>query len=451
MGAPGAWMLAVTVLAAGACGDDEEGAWTARRASEVRELDFLRDVEVVTMTRAEYRALSAEAANDEDDARLETLTETYGRLGFFPLDTDLRPIYAGSSDWVGAFYSPRSQDITLVEDSNGDVAPSTEVHEYVHALQDQHFDLLDYDRAATTSDEFLARRAAVEGDATLAEFRFLAQDEHGGELDGWNWADLLSSWYQWSDELLAESAYPVFFLDYPSFVYAYGLQYTAANLLGESFQNPLPHDWSLEDELFTARPPVSAQQVIRRDDVDAVARIGLDAVPDELADRLESIDWDTLGEWYVYLLLYPVQGRSEARRLAAGWDGDRVLFLLDRARAGAVAAVWASSWDDDAIADQLVASLSALYGATPDLEQPAAGVAADGEPLWIERRGSQVVVIKNLDPALAPAVAQAAFDPPAAARARRSLPPLARLVGERPLRAAHRASRRVGASRRTAR
>ncbi len=423
-------LAALLALAAG-CGGDDDGdgdeslPLEAQRASQVRELKFLEDVEVVRMTRAEFRAQADARAGEIDDADLRDLAETYGRLGFFALDLDLRPILAGaSSDYVGATYSARNKLITLIEDNPGEAPAATQVHEYVHALQDQHFDLIEFD--GSTSDEFLARRAVVEGDATLAEARFRAQDEHNGELGGWDWPQLLVSWHEWRLELLATSPYPVFFVDYPSFVYPFGLEFTARNLLGFNFAARAPYDWALEDELFTERPPATVQQVIHPEmDSDPGERIGLDAVPSELEGRLEGINWDTLGEWYIYLLFYPMFA-DQTLDLTAGWEGDRVLFLSDAERGGAVATVWASSWSDETKASEVATALDDLYGRTQSGYSPEGGTASDGETLWIEQRGRAVVAIKNLDPALAGHLADASFDPPSARRATRSRPPIAR-------------------------
>ena len=429
-------LAAVMALAAG-CGGDDDGdgdeplPLEAQRASEVRELEFLEDVEVIRMTRAEFRAQADASAGEIDDADLRDLAETYGRLGFFALDLDLRPILAGaSSDYVGATYSARNKLITLIEDTPGEAPAATQVHEYVHALQDQHFDLIEFD--GSTSDEFLARRAVVEGDATLAEARFRAQDEYNGELDGWDWPQLLVSWHEWRLELLASSPYPVLFVDYPSFVYPYGLGLTARNLLGSNLAapRPAPHEWALEDELFTERPPATVQQVMSPDlERDPGEPIGLDAVPSEVEGRLEAINWDTLGEWYIYLLFYPMFG-DLALELTAAWEGDRVLFLSDPERGGAVATVWASSWIDETAAGKVATALDDLYGRTPSEFPAQGGTASDGETLWIEQRDRAVVAIKNLDPAMAAAVANAAFDPPAARRATRSRPPIARRLRE---------------------
>jgi hypothetical protein len=427
--------LAAITSALIGCGGDEESAdvgeeeedalaFAARRSSEVRELDFLQDVEVVTMTRAEFRAQAEASAGEIDEAELREMADTYGRLGFFPIDLDLRPILGGSSsDYFGATYSSRTKRITLVEDRPGDAPASTTVHEYVHALQDQHFDLTEFD--GWTSDEFLARRAVVEGDATLAEARFVAQDELNGDLEMWDWWQLLNSWREWGLDVVHGAPYPVMFVAYPSFVYPFGLEFTATNLLGSNHAVPPPHEWGLEDELFTDRPPATAQQVVSLDlESDPGERIGLDSVPPALEDRLEAINWDTLGHWYAFLLLYPAL-YDGALELTASWEGDRVLFVRDPARDGAVATVWASSWRDATAAAEVAGALDYLYDRTPSLVPPQAGTALDGEALWIEQRGRRLVAIKNLDPELARAVADAAFDPPAARRAVRSRPPIA--------------------------
>ncbi len=413
------------LVLAGCGGDDgEELPWVAQRAAEVRELDFLQGVDVITMTRAEYHAQAAENAAEAEEADLRELADTYGRLGYFPLDADLRPILAVSSDWVGASYSPVAKSIIVVEDEPGEATQSTRVHEYVHALQDQHFDLLAFD--GFTSDGYLARRAVVEGDATLAEARFVVQDEHRAELDAWGWRPILEDYQTWGDDLLQSATYPLF-LDYPSFVYPFGLEYTALNLLGPRFDAPPPHDWGREDELFTERPPATTSQVMGGlAGAEEVEAVGLVTVPGALAGRLEDGNWDMLGAWYIHLLLYGLSPFEDARALAAAWRGDRVLFVNDAERGGAVATVWGSAWDTPETASLVASALDTLYGRVPSDDPPQAGTSADGEALWIEQRDTRVVAIKNLDPALASAMAEAAFGPPSAAPARRSRPPLAR-------------------------
>jgi hypothetical protein len=164
--------MLVGVIGAGAicaCDDSQRGqsdAWYARRASEVRELELLADVELVRYTAEEYAAVAAAGA--PSDQALDRYAQSYGRLGFFPVDLDLRALFGATFVTTRGFYSPFDRRIVLV----GDVSDSVIVHELVHALQDQHFDLAAY-LSADTLDGQLARRAAVEGDAMLAEVRFV--------------------------------------------------------------------------------------------------------------------------------------------------------------------------------------------------------------------------------------------------------------------------------------
>jgi hypothetical protein len=413
---PAMCALAACVLAG--CGSDG-ASWLAAAAEEARELDLLETVPVVEVSREELADDAADRAADISDAYLRHYADTYGRLGYFDRDLDLRPLFAASSsDWVGATYSPEEQLITLV----GEVGDATIVHEWVHALQDQHFDLIAYDVLDTT-DAFLARRAVVEGDAVLAQGRFVRQQQ-GGDLHEVSWSATFGGWRDFSELQLATAGYPLIFLDYVSFVYTYGLELTAHNLLGVTFDPlgpvqapPPPHDWSRADALFTIRPPATSQAVLALDVTgDAITpetTLGLGKLlPAAVADRIEHVDWDSLGAWYVYLLFYPLAADGQitsARALAAGWNGDRADFVRQR-ESGDMAVVWTTAWTSEATAAAVASALWALHGGTPAADGPAfAGTAADGEPLWIEQRAQRVVSIKNLAPADAAVLADEAF------------------------------------------
>lgn len=422
--------IATCVLGAcvlGACGDDGS-SWLAAAAEEARELELFERVPVVEMSRQEFAEQAAENAAGISDAYLRYYADTYGRLGYFDRGLDLRPVFAGaSSDWVGATYSPEAQLITLV----GDVRDDTIVHEWVHALQDQHFDLVAYDVLDTT-DAFLARRAVVEGDAVLAQGRFVRQRD-GGDLHDVSWSATLGSWRDFSALQLATAEYPLIFLDYVSFVYTYGLELAAHNLLGVAFDPldpveapPPPHDWSRANALFTERPPATTQAVLALDLTgDAIApetSLGLSELPAAVAGQLEHLDWDSLGAWYVYLLFYPLaaDGRiASAGELAASWNGDRADFVRQR-ESEQIAVVWTTAWTSEAAAAAVASALWTLHGGTPAGDGPVfSGTAADGEPLWIEPRAQRVVTIKNLAPADAAVLAEAALAAAATPSARK--------------------------------
>src|SRR5688572_9834389 len=86
--------LAVLVFLPAACGDD--GDPLAAAAERARELELLEPVPIETVTREAYRARAEAAVAQISDEQLREYAETYGRLGFFPVETNLRPIVAGS-------------------------------------------------------------------------------------------------------------------------------------------------------------------------------------------------------------------------------------------------------------------------------------------------------------------------------------------------------------------
>lgn len=384
------------------CGNDDGKPRLAERAEQVRELALLDTVDSETLTQDEFNARVDSDVQERTDEELRRLADTYGRLGFFDIGLDLRPILTNSRiDSTGAFYSSRDKRITLIDEP----ATSTVVHEYVHALQDQHFDLAAYDR--DTSDEFLARRAVVEGDATLASARFQIEEQTGGlGLEAIDFGQYLADYRMFSEEVLDTSPYPILFRGYLSFTYAYGLRYSAQNLLYLTDEQPValppPHDWTRQDALFTGRPPATSEEIISG--ADRVVAIGIDDVPATLVSRLEGVGWDVLGAWYSHLLLRGAD-LATAARLRDSWDGDRVLFARDRGTA-AMGVLWASAWEDEGAAEMAATLLHALHD-------------GDGETLVIERRGTRLVLARNFAADLTPTLVTAAFAGPSLPKHRR--------------------------------
>ncbi|NUO51263.1 MAG: hypothetical protein HOV80_20590 [Polyangiaceae bacterium] len=386
--------LGLVVLATTGCEDDAPFG-LAERAAQVRELDFSEAVPVEKISREEYRALQEAEALEITDEDLTDLAETYGRLGYFPPSLDLRSIYAVSSDWIDAYYSDVDGKITVV----GEPLDGLLIHELVHALQDQHFALGAY-KDVDTTDEHLARRAVVEGDASLAADRFYAE-ERGYDLARLDWAPYLAKLNARADRVFAEAVVPPFFSAYPSFAYGIGERYCAHNLLGIDEQYPQPksetHDWADEDELFGARAPASTLEVLTLDKTLPGAPVGIDDVPSALGARYVSFDTDVLGAWYTHLLLLPVEEtlKADAAAFVLGIRGDRVLFVNDMTT-GSRAVVFTTAWSDDDHAGRFASAMRTLHGITEDSVEPRLGTAADGEAIWLEQSGTKVVTIKNL-------------------------------------------------------
>lgn len=381
-----------------------------RRAEEVRQLPLLEAVEVRQVTQQQYLAEREERVYAEDPERYAVYADTYGRLGFFDRDVDQRLLRVATGRGVAGYYLDGA--ITLIGD---EIEDDVYVHEMVHALQDQHFGIRDFVGVDTTH-AYVARRAVSEGEAELARERFNVQEERpGSDLDDLPWGVRIAEEVDQSALYLDSRPYPVVFAATAGIAYTHGLIYCAHNLIGVSPDQPVPepapHDWERQNALWSA-PPARSEQVLELDAADEEIPVGITDVPQELSDRLELVDWDTLGRWHSYLLFLPlrdVPGFDRPWDLGAAWDGDAVLFARD-VEDDAVGLVWTSRWDDEVMAGRVVQALTMLHGL--DAEQgltPA--IAPDGELVWLERRDDVVVFVRNVDASLVPDLVVAAFDP----------------------------------------
>ena len=349
----------------------------------VRGLRFTAPVPGRVLDQAGVAALiRSELDREYHPGDLERLSAVYGRLGLLPPGTSLRPLLEQLyGDQIAALYDPRTKTLALASGALDDRPLSIRVmgfltgrdvlgemlvaHELTHALQDQHFGLPTTAPPITNADgdRLIARRALLEGDATLASIAYV----RGGDLDQATVLQVLEEVAGIPDELAAR------FPDIPevirtglAFQYNQGTSFAAAAYLRGG--------WRAVDDA-ERDPPASTEQVLHHqkyfDERDPPAQITLGGT-----DELERRSWtpiveDTLGELDVRILLATVAPQTAAGA-AAGWAGDRFRAL---ARGDDVTVVWLTVWDTPADASEFAGALPPVL--------PAAG---------IERRESRVLV-----------------------------------------------------------
>jgi hypothetical protein len=144
--------------------------------AEARGLDFLEDVQVELADEAEFQARLLEDFEDnaDDIADVEVF---YKALGLLEPDADLleelRRIYSAG---VLGFYDPQTDELVVRGTSLTPYVRKTIVHELVHALDDQHFDLDRDDEYDERKDELpLGFTAVVEGNARRIEQQWIDQ------------------------------------------------------------------------------------------------------------------------------------------------------------------------------------------------------------------------------------------------------------------------------------
>lgn len=401
-----------------ACGSESSPYDPKVDAVRARELPFLSDVTTIKTTQEAY----VSDASDLTDEDIEDYRGVWGRLGFFWPALDLKATLGVHATATAAYYRPSEKTITVIGDVEADVV----VHELVHALQDQHFDLGAIDDAASSTDEMLARRAVVEGDAELAQLRMVAWARGYNPTVALQGGVTFAKARSLSEQALVERDIPPFFSRYEAFVYLYGMQFIAHEV-GLPFGR-----WETEgsNRIFRGAFPASTQEVLQRgagQDVDPIVDVGLASLPPSMDGRLH-VRWeDRLGQWLVYLLLlHDSNTHAVEWETANGWDGDQLLVIDDEDGKHAGIA-WTTAWEDASRAAAFAQSLSNLHHLPGNTSQPSASVAEDGELTWLEQRDTTVVFVKNLPEDDMRAISASAFgDRPKAAtflRPRRILVP----------------------------
>jgi len=338
------------------------------QVAELRGLEFRQPVTFTLMTAAELRQnIEEDFAEDwsPDEARDGVIT-----LAAFDLidpDFDLYNHYLDLySEQIAGYYD--TEEKTLYVISNDDALNVTQrvtlAHELAHALQDQHFDLSQFenegeDEAVDTEADF-AFRALVEGEATLLEQQYL---QHLAPHDFVRMAGEIAE----IDTTVLDKT-PLVIAEGQIFPYREGLTF-AQNLYQQG-------GWAAVNEAY-AEPPVSTEQILhpdryRADDLPQV--VSLPPLTGTLGSGWRQVDEDVFGEFYLRLHLNTHLSPTVTLPAAEGWGGDRYT-VYHHPQADTVAAVLHTVWDTPADAIQFQAAyasyLTAQFGHPPDIKGAA--------------------------------------------------------------------------------
>ena len=357
----------------------------AARVESARELRFLAPVRAEEVETAGVPVLlAAELDRLTPPEQLERDAALAAAVGLLPEDTDLRALVLGwEAQSVAGFYTPTAGRLYGVQGAAA--AGSGEqiavvVHELGHALQDQHTPLIEVTIGLRANDDLLfAIGAFLEGDALFTELRDEAQT------------------YGFPQPSAVEFA-ARFEGDAPE---GEGVP----RLLRESFLRQYPLGYALAHELverggvaaLTAAlsdPPLTSEELIHPERyLERAKRRPLALFPeatDGLAPEPGCAPVATTSYGELGLAVWLAEGGLDdatARRVADGWDADRV-WLLDCPRGAVVA--WLIQLDGEADARELEV-------VAPRAGWPArAGLAA---PARVERRGPRVLLSAGLEPA----------------------------------------------------
>lgn len=343
-------------------------------------------VERAFVAREDLRAyLEEQFARDYPQDQAAAESQLLALLGLLPQGTDLYTLLLDLyTEQVAGFYDLRDGTMYLV--SGGELGPMekiTFVHEYVHAIQDQFFDLGGQVEAVEEdSDRSMALTALAEGDASLAMAQFVVDYP-----DVVSAADLLGQSMAIDTPKL--DAAPPIVQQMLMFPYEAGLSF----VMQRYFQT----GWAAVDELW-ADPPQSTEQLLHpeRYPDDAPALVTLPRLEGTLGPGWRLAGEDTLGEFLLRQHLALFLDEDEVDDAATGWGGDRYL-LYTHAERQVQCLVLVVGWDDRDEGDEFVLLYqdfaAARYGGDGD-GTPREGMWWAGSPgFYLEQTGDEAWLI----------------------------------------------------------
>lgn len=333
-------------------------------------LSFLNEIEMEETLRVRY---------SEEKLRSERLPLDV--LGLLP-DTTVE-IQTGAP--AGIYVTEWEQLYVLIDRPENDIEMQTLLaHAYVHALQDQHFDLEGMNTRAQTTDERLALQALIEGDATLATALYGNDELSSADWDRLTVLIIEAEQPHVSDELADCGAWA----SLQRFPYHEGRTFAAAlyeqggwDAINSSYTNP-PR--STEQVLHPSRYVVVESDAGQLDQPSPVVVPDLGPV---LGEEWQLLVEDTLGEFITSLYLEQGLPEERARDIADGWDGD-TLNVWQRDN-GTRLHVWRTIWDTTTEALEYEQGLSLLI---PQRESPVRPISPprDLPGKWWEVRAGTV-------------------------------------------------------------
>jgi hypothetical protein len=309
-----------------------------KQVSRITGLSVLTPVKKTLRSREEIRAyVVREMDEDKDPAERYADQRSAEAFGLIPKGFQLDAFMVDLlTEQIAGLYDPQAKEFYIADWIPLDDQRVVMAHELTHALQDQHFEIDGWEKAARPNDDAeLARESVLEGSAMAAMIDYLLKGtgesvQNLPAIDPTLFAGDMSA-----SPKLKEA--PQFLKDGMVFPYFAGLTFTAAILK--------PGGWSAISGVF-AKPPASTQQIMHPGlykSGKAPTPIKMPAVDKLLGGEWAKVDENVMGEfgWKEVLKQFADDEKS-ASSVAAAWDGDRYviyeqkeskkLFLFARVR-----------------------------------------------------------------------------------------------------------------------
>jgi hypothetical protein len=412
--------FALIALVAVACGDDTGGATTTTSeavtttlapvgdvadqfdelvaaAEAVRGLRFLSDPLLIVLSPDELAERVRADIEEEIDPDEIVIDEAFFELlGILDPGIDLAQAYLDLySEQVAGFYDTDTKEMVIgSEEEMTALTKTIVVHELIHALADQHFDLgarfdvlIDEERY----HEAAALQALAEGEATYFQVVYLQSLPVTEQLE------MVTESLE-ADMTVLESL-PDWIGDDLTFPYDSGFVFVE-RLVAENGIAAVDQAYDLV--------PTTTEQILHPEAYFGLERGAEVRLPGNATlPGYEVYEEGELGEWNLDLFLLDGVTDGRATVAAAGWGGDDYRILWNGSE---VALVYRFVGDTPRDGGELEAALLESVGARMAVGEPAGGeeledggttptVFEGDDYAWVHRDGGQVTFVAASDPA----------------------------------------------------
>jgi hypothetical protein len=289
-----------------------------QQVSAITGLKLLTPLKKTLRSRDEIRAYVIREM-DEEKKPAERYAEARSAeaFGLLPKGFDLDNFMIDLlTEQIAGLYDPKAREFYIADWIPLDDQRMVMAHELTHALQDQHFQIEAWEKAARPNDDAeLAREAVLEGSAMAAMIDYLLKGT------GHSVADLpaidpsIFAGDMSKSPKLQEA--PQFLKDAMIFPYFGGLTFSTAILK--------PAGWNGLAAVF-GKPPLSTQQIMHPalyKSGQVPAQVPVPSFEKLLGPEWTKIDENVMGEFGWKEILKQFLGEERATPLAAAWGGDR--------------------------------------------------------------------------------------------------------------------------------
>ncbi len=293
--------------------------------SEITGLSLRSPLKKTLRSRDEIRAYVIHQM-DEDKNPAERYADAKAgeAFGLIPKHFDLDSFMVELlTEQIAGLYDPKAHEFYIADWIPLDDQRMVMAHELTHALEDQHFQIEKWLKAARPDDDAeMAREAFLEGSATAAMVDYMLQGTGQSLMKLPEFDPSILTGELGNTPTLRKA--PPFIKDSLTFPYFAGMTFTVAVMK--------PEGWSVLGKVFN-KPPATTQQVMHPDlykSGHVPTKVTLPAIDSLLGGDWKKLDDNCLGEFGLVEVLKQYLGEQRAKPLAAAWEGDHYLLFENK-------------------------------------------------------------------------------------------------------------------------